>query len=344
MIPNNHTLYIILLIVLLPFTFAADILFGSVYIPVGDMLHTIFSHNSDSIATIMLKIRVPRALTAIVAGVALPISGLLMQTFFRNPLAGPDILGISTGASLGVALYSLAGGVGSVAIISSFATLSSIGYILAASAGACLVMLVIAAITPRIHDAASLLIIGIMFSSITSSVVSVLQFFSNPEQVHEFILWTFGSFSGIQLQQIWFMIIIIAPLLCIVFFMQKPLNALLMGENYAKSMGINILRLRLAIVIVSSVLAGIVTAFTGPIGFVGMAVPHIARMIFKTAHHKILIIASALIGAHLLLLCDLLSQLPGTDAVLPINVVTSMFGAPIVILIIMKNKKTRLHY
>ena len=342
---QKTTTYLVILALCLPISFAADIVFGSVYIPLRDIVHTIFSSTTQqNYAAIVLEIRLPRVIVACITGIALPISGLLMQTFFRNPLAGPDVLGISTGASLGVAIFSLAGGVGSIAIITSTNILSSWGYILAAGIGSCIIMIIIAAITPKVRDTASLLIIGIMFSSITSAIVSILQYFSNPQQIHEFLLWTFGSFSGIQKQQIWYMLYILIPILSYTFFIQKSLNALLIGENYARSMGVNIPFLRISIVISASLLAGIVTAYTGPIGFVGMAVPHIARMIFKTANHKILLIGSALIGAHILMICDLISQLPGFDSSIPINIVTAFFGAPIVIMVIFRGRKTRLHY
>lgn len=342
---QKTNIYILILTLCLPLCFAADILFGSVYIPLHDMLQAISGSATDqSIAAIVYEIRLPRVIVACITGIALPISGLLMQTFFRNPLAGPDVLGISTGASLGVAVFSLAGGIGSIAIITSVDLISSWGYIVAAGIGSCLVMITIAGITPKVRDTASLLIIGIMLSSITSAIVSVLQYFSNPQQIHEFLLWTFGSFSGVHFLQIRYMLYILIPVLAYTFFLQKSLNALLIGENYARSMGVNISRLRIGIVLCASLLAGIVTAFTGPIGFVGMAVPHIARMIFKTADHKILLITSALLGANLLMLCDLLSQLPGFETSLPINIVTAIFGAPIVIAVIFRGRKSRLQY
>jgi len=342
---QKTTLYILILALCVPLCFIADLLFGSVYIPLNEMIEGAFSQSENSsIASILFEIRLPRVITACITGIALPISGLLMQTFFRNPLAGPDVLGISTGASLGVAIFSLAGGVGSIAIISSIDTLSSWGFIIAAGVGSCLVMLSIAAITPKVRDTASLLIIGIMLSSVTSAIVSVLQYFSNPQQIHEFLLWTFGSFSGVHFQHIKYMLIILVPVLAYTFFMQKSLNALLIGENYARSMGVHITRLRIGIVLCASLLAGIVTAFTGPIGFIGMAVPHIARMMFKTSNHKILLVSSALLGANLVMICDLLSQLPGFETSLPINIVTAIFGAPIVIAVIFRSKKTRLQY
>ncbi|MFO7867908.1 MAG: iron ABC transporter permease, partial [Bacteroidales bacterium] len=293
---------------------------------------------------IITELRIPRAITALITGMALPVSGLLMQTFFRNPLAGPYVLGISTGASLGVAIFSLGGGLGTYAIISGLGIGTSWGMIIAACIGSLAVMFMIVSISPKVRDTASLLIIGIMLGSITSAVVSVLQYFSNPNEIQEFLMWTFGNFSGLSHTEIGIMIGIIIPMLAISFAMQKSLNALLLGENYARGLGVNITRLRYGIIITASLLAGVITAFTGPIGFVGMAVPHIARTIFKTTNHAILIATSALIGAHLVLLCDIISQLPGYQSTIPINTVTALFGAPIVIFVIFKSRKSQLSY
>jgi iron complex transport system permease protein len=262
-----------------------------------------------------------------------------MQTFFRNPLAGPDILGVSTGASLGVALFSLAGGFGGILASQNFTVLSGFGAIACAAAGAMLIMMLILIVAPKMHDTSTLLIIGIMFSSITSAIVSILQYISNPQEIQQFLLWTFGSFSGISLAHIGIMASIVIPALLITFGMQKSLNALLLGENYARGLGVSIKQLRFKTLLMASFLAAVITAFTGPIGFVGMAIPHIARLVFKTANHKILIPASALIGANLVLACDLISQMPGFDTALPINVVTSIVCAPVVIFVIFSSRK-----
>ncbi len=337
-----NSLYILLLIICLPITFVADIIFGSVHIPI-DVFFDILQNAEvkESSKAIITELRLPRAIVALLTGLALPIAGLMMQTFFRNPLAGPYVLGVSTGASLGVAIFSLSSGFGAAAIISGLGLSASWGLIIAAFSGAFLVMMGIVAIAPKVQDNSSLLIIGMMLGSVTSAVVSILQYFSNPQEIHAFILWTFGSFSGLKWNEISIMATIIIPALLLSFSMQKPLDALLLGENYARGLGVNIKKLRYGILISASLLAGIITAFTGPIAFVGIAVPHIARMIFKTTSHKTLIVGSALIGANLVLICDLLSQMPGMQTTLPINTVTAIFGAPIVILTILKSRNSR---
>lgn len=337
---QKPTLYIIIFAALLPVVFCFDIIFGSIHIPLQQVWCFLFgSECNDTYSTIISNIRIPRALVALLTGLALPVSGLCMQTFFRNPLAGPDILGVSTGASLGVALFSLAGGFGGILASQHFTVLSGFGAIACAASGAMLIMMLILLVAPKMHDTSTLLIIGIMFSSITSAIVSILQYISNPQEIQQFLLWTFGSFSGIRLAHIGIMASIVIPALFITFSMQKSLNALLLGENYARGLGVSIKRLRFMTLLMASFLAAVITAFTGPIGFVGMAIPHIARIIFKTANHKILIPASALIGANLVLVCDLISQMPGFETALPINVVTSIVCAPVVIFVIFSSRK-----
>lgn len=332
--------YLIIFAALLPIIFCLDIVFGSIQIPFSQIACFLFgSECNETYSVIISNIRIPRVLVALLTGLALPVSGLCMQTFFRNPLAGPDILGISTGASLGVALFSLAGGFGGILASQSFTVLSGFGSVASAAAGAMLIMMLILLVAPKMHDTSTLLIIGIMFSSITSAIVSILQYISNPQEIQQFLFWTFGSFSGIRLTHVGIMASIVIPALIITFSMQKQLNALLLGENYARGLGVSIKKLRFLTLLLASILAAVITAFTGPIGFVGMAIPHIARLIFKTANHKILIPASALIGANLVLLCDLISQMPGSDTALPINVVTSIVCAPVVIFVIFSSRK-----
>ncbi|MDR1760996.1 MAG: iron ABC transporter permease [Bacteroidales bacterium] len=337
---QKSSVYIIIFSALLPLLFCADIVFGSISIPIEQLWNFFSGTDCNTIyATIIANIRIPRALVALLTGLALPVSGLCMQTFFRNPLAGPDILGVSTGASLGVALFSLAGGFGGILASQNFTILSGFGSVACAAAGAMLIMLLILLVAPKIYDTSTLLIIGIMFSSITSAIVSILQYISNPHEIQQFLLWTFGSFSGIQMAHIGIMASIVIPILLITFSMQKSLNALLLGENYARGLGVSIKQLRIMVLLMSSILAAVITAFTGPIGFVGMAIPHIARMTVKTANHKILIPLSALIGANLVLVCDIISQMPGFETALPINVVTSIVCAPVVIFVIFSSRK-----
>lgn len=334
-----NKLFSFILLIFIPICFVADILFGSVNIPF-DGFCDVLKGNADSLwYNIIVNLRLPRACTALLVGMALPISGLLMQTLFRNPLADPYVLGVSTGASLGVALFTLAGGT-TVGFLS--ACNGTIGTAIFALIGSTIVILLILAIAPKVKDTASLLIIGIMFGSITAAIVNVLQYFSNPNEVHDFILWTMGSFANIDSTELILMASCIVPATIATILIHKPLDAILLGDNYAHGLGVQTARLRIIVIIISAILASIVTAFAGPIGFVGMTVPHIARFAFKTNSHKKLIINSLLIGVNLMLLCDLISQLPGMQSMLPINTVTAIFGAPIVILVIYKGRRNSL--
>jgi len=280
---------------------------------------------------ILLNFRLPKAITAVLAGASLSVAGLMMQTLFRNPLADPFILGVSSGASLGVALITMATGLLPLVLVNS-----GWAMILAAVFGAALVLLLVVGVSFRIQNAVSLLIVGIMFGTIAGSIVSVLQNFSNPDAIKLFVMWTFGSLSAVT----WTYMQVLLPVslvgLAMAFFLQKRLDGLLLGENYARGLGISIIQTRLLIVIATGLLAGGITAFTGPIAFVGVAIPHIARGIFHTSSHKTLLPATLLCGASLLLLCDILSQIP--TYTLPINTVSSLFGAPIIVWIILKRK------
>jgi iron complex transport system permease protein len=318
---------------LLIILFLASLIFGSVHIPLQDVFFT-FTGNKSNIITseILLNLRLPKAITAVLTGASLSVAGLMMQTLFRNPLADPYILGVSSGASLGVALTIMT----SSAL--SFFTFANDGWtlIISATIGASLVLLLVIAVSFKIRNAVSLLIIGIMFGMIASSLVNVLQNFSNPDSIKLFVMWTFGSLSAVtwQYMQILFPVVVIG--IGMAFFLQKNLDGLLLGENYARSLGISITRTRILIVIATGLLAGSITAFVGPIAFVGIAIPHIARGLFRTANHKILLPASMLCGASLLLICDIVSQIPAHT--LPINTVSALFGAPVIIWIILKNK------
>jgi iron complex transport system permease protein len=276
----------------------------------------------------------PKAFTAILAGITLSISGLQMQTFFRNPLAGPFVLGISSGAGLGVALLIMAGSAFGWSLYAGSLGLWAV--IMAASAGAILVLLLMSLTAWKVKDSMTLLIVGLMFGSAVSALISVLAFFSNAEQLKMFTVWSMGSLGSTQTNQlIGFLtatLIGILPML----IMLKSYNAMLLGEAYAESMGVNINKLRWTMIISTGILAGSATAFCGPIAFIGIAVPHMARLIFKTGDHRILFPASALTGAIVLLVCDSISQLPGSAQTLPINAVTSLVGAPMVIWLILR--------
>ncbi|MBT4400753.1 MAG: iron ABC transporter permease, partial [Bacteroidetes bacterium] len=265
----------------------------------------------------------------------------MMQTLFRNPLAGPFVLGISSGASLGVAIFVMAAGIGGLSII-GMPFVGSLGLVGASMLGSVLVMMLVIAVSVRVNDSVSILIIGIMFGSITGAIVSVLEYFSDPDTVHSFLVWTFGSISGVT----WNQFVIFAPIvvtgILFTLFMQKPLNALLLGENYARGIGVDVKRSRLWIILLTSVIAGGLTAFTGPIAFIGVAVPHLARNLLKSSDHRILIPATICIGSILMLCCDIISQMPGSNQVLPINSVTALFGAPVVIWVITRRKRRSL--
>jgi iron complex transport system permease protein len=320
--------------------FFCDLFFGSVDIPAQVAGKILLGKETahPMHANILLEFRLPKAITALLTGMALSVSGLLMQTLFRNPLAGPYVLGISSGASLGVAIYIML----STALGISFFLPSGWGYAIASITGALLVLLLVVLTSLRVRDSVSLLIVGMMFGSITSAFVGVLQSISDPDSLKLFIHWTLGSLSSVSRAQLQVLIPLILIGLLLAVALQKNLDALLLGENYARGVGVSVFRTRLLIILATSLLAGAATAFTGPIGFIGTAVPHIARGIFKTSRHAVIMPASILCGAGLLLLCDIISQLPDSGYVLPINAISALFGAPIIIWIIMgsRNGKT----
>jgi iron complex transport system permease protein len=328
----------LVLLVGLAALFLMNISLGSVRIPLNQTL-IILSGGKPSTAIwtdIVLDFRLPKALTCILAGGALSLGGLQMQTLFRNPLAGPDVLGLSSGASLAVALLVMMGSRGSELFSSPF-TLA-----LAASLGCVAVFLVIILVAQRIKDNTSLLIIGLMIGAGTSSIVSVLQFVSRAEDQQYYLVWTFGSLGSLNWDELKIIGIAFTTGALLSAISIKPLNSWLLGDNYAKSLGIDLNRSRLFIIISTSILTGAVTAFCGPIAFIGLAIPHLARLIIDTTNHKILIPAVILTGAAIMLLCDSISQLPGTHYVLPINAITALLGAPVVIWIILKSKKVRM--
>ena len=309
---------------------------GSVSIPISQVAKILVGAVPDKEAWehIVLQFRLPKALTALAAGSALACSGLQMQTLFRNPLAGPFVLGISSGASLGVAIVVMAG-----SAFGSWLWADSQGLILlAASVGAASVLLLVVFVSSSIRDGMTLLIIGLMFGSLASAVVGILQFFSEAEQVQAYLIWTFGSLAGTTWEELSFLLPIAALGLLLSIFVAKPLNSLLLGERYAQSMGVNLPQARAWIIVSTSLLAGSITAFCGPIAFVGLAVPHLTRLLIPTADHRKLLPAVMLGGAILLLSCDILAQLPGSEKVLPINAVTSLIGAPVVIWLIVRKR------
>lgn len=330
----------ILLLCLLVLFFLINISLGSVYIPVNKVFTIIFfPSNTENTTwqTIIFNYRMPKGVTAIIVGSGLSISGLLMQTLFRNPLAGPFVLGISSGASLGVAILIL--GASFLGFqISSFA-LSNFSMAIAASLGSFLVLLAVVITALRVRNTMSILIIGLMFGSFTSAIISILAYFSSAENLQQYMFWSFGSLGNLNWNDITVLasIFIIGTLLT--FFVSKPLNSLLIGENYAKSMGVNIKKTRYITLISTCLLTGVITAFSGPIAFIGLAVPHLTKMFFTTANHKILLPAVAIIGAIVMLICDSISQLPNSEYTLPINAITSLVGAPVIIWLLVRKRK-----
>ena len=319
--------------------FASNIAIGTVEIPFSKIVSSIFGNSSgnETWDYIVLNFRLPKAITAILAGAALSVSGLMMQTLFRNPLAGPDVLGLTSGSGLGVAIVVL-GAAFLPNVISEIVT-SSYATIFASCLGSFLVLVAVIFVSQKLRNTMAILVIGLMFGSLASAIVSVLTFYSSAEQLQRYTFWALGNLSNLSWESLFILCSAVTIGLSISILSIKPLNALLLGENYAKSMGVNFKRSRILIILATSLLAGSVTAFVGPIAFIGLAVPHIAKLIFKTSDHAILVVATILLGAIALLLCDSFSQIPGTTILLPINAVTSILGAPIVIWLLVRNFK-----
>ena len=330
----------LLLMLTLVFFFVLDILSGSVPISLAQSFSAIFHPSSadPQIAAIVYQFRIPKAITAVMAGAALSVAGLQMQTVFRNPIAGPDILGVSSGASLGVALFVLSTGwIFKGAML--FSTAGSWGLVMAAWIGAGCMMLLVVLIASRLRDLMTVLILGILISSAILSVVSVLQYFSSESSLKSFIVWTMGSLGSTTRDQLMVLVPSVVAGLILAFLSAKFLDAFLLGESYAKSMGMNVRLAYLLVFASTSVLAGSITAFCGPIGFVGIIVPHLARKFFRSPLHVRLIPATMILGAVVMLAGDLIAQLPGYDITLPINSVTALLGVPIVVWIIFRSKK-----
>jgi iron complex transport system permease protein len=320
--------------------FIADVCLGTVYIKPYQVWDALLSldnpQTSKTIRYIITELRLPRAIMAVLTGAGLAIAGLLMQTLFRNPLAGPFVLGISSGAGLGVALVIM----GATAL--GIGAISGIGIITASVVGSLVVLLLIILMSLRIKDTMGLLIVGLMVGSLSSAVVGILSYFSSSEELKRYVFWSLGSLGNINWDDLLIISLLFFVALLLLLWIIKPLNALLLGESYALSLGINIKKTRWIIIIITSILAGSITAFAGPIAFIGLAVPHLARLILPTVNHKILIPTAILLGATLLLFCDIASQLPFSNYSLPINAVTSILGAPLIIWLIMR--KRNLHF
>lgn len=328
---SRSRILFILLTALVVVLFAADMMVGSVGISAKDVLAALMGGGNPVTRKIVIDIRLMKAIVAILAGAALSVSGLQMQTLFRNPLAGPYVLGVSSGASLGVALFIL--GAPQLGIGGS-AWLSTVGVAGAAWIGAAAILAVVAAVSQRIKDIMVILILGMMASSGVSAIVQILQYMSNEEALKSFVIWTMGSLGDVTTSQLALVAPAIIAGLIISVSVIKPLNLLLLGESYARTMGLNIRRTRSLILLSTTLLAGTVTAFCGPIGFIGLAIPHVARILFCDADHRTLLPAAALTGAVSLLICDIISKI----LVLPVNTITALLGIPIVIWVVIRNK------
>ncbi len=326
-----------LLICLFVALLVADLCIGSIGIPFADVWAALFGQATEASVyhDIVLDFRLPKALTAIMAGAALSVSGLMMQTMFRNPLAGPDVLGVNSGASLGVALLVMLGSIGGT----SFFALGSWSLVVAAIAGALLVLLLILFISRRMPDIVSLLIVGMMLGYIASSVVSLLQSMTNAESLKLFVFWTFGSLSSVSWQMMPVLALLFVVGIAVSFSLAKEMDILLLGESYAQTLGVSIPRIRFVLIFCTAILSGSITAFAGPISFIGITVPHLARGLVRDWSHRRLLPVCMLCGSCLLLLCDIVSQLPLFHASFPINSVTALIGAPVIIWIMLKNRR-----
>ena len=322
--------------------FFGDLLFGSVRLTFKDFFAALFNQSDNSnIGYIVWSLRLPKAITAILAGSGLAMCGLLMQTLFRNPLAGPFVLGISSGASLGVALLVMASSWFGGSALVQVLPYGHWGMVIAAMVGALAVMLFVLLISMRVADSVSILIIGMMFGSATGAIVSLLQYFSDPDTVKSFLVWTFGDISAVTGPHLKLLTPLVIVGVLAGLIIRKPLNGLLLGENHARVIGINVKRSRIIIILITSLLTGAITAFTGPIAFVGVAVPHLARAILRSSDHRLLTPATLMCGSIIMLICDILAQLPASNQVLPINTVTAIFGAPVVIWVVLRNRRGR---
>lgn len=321
--------------------FFLNLLLGSVHIPAKEIWSILTGQGSESQiwSNIILKSRIPQSLTAIMAGAGLAVSGLLMQTVFRNPLAGPSVLGISSGASLGVAfVVLLSGGIGGVAL-SKLGVIGEVTITVSAVIGSLLIMALIAYVAQKVRGNVTLLIMGVMIGYIANAVIGVLKFFSAEEDIRAYVIWGLGSFARVSGGQTYVFIILMLILLPTSFFLIKTMNLLLLGDSYAKNLGLDIRRARLLVIACSGVLVAVVTAYCGPIVFLGLAVPHLCRGIFRTSNHAVILPASLLAGASLALLCNLIARLPGFEGALPVNSVTALVGAPVVMWVLFNKRK-----
>lgn len=337
---SRNTIFFLSLFVLLAVFFVLNLLLGTVRIPMLDVLGILFGRGDEQEIwrNIVWSSRVPQALTATVAGAGLAVSGLQMQTVFRNPLAGPSVLGISNGASLGVAFVVLmSGSLGGVAL-SRLGYLGDVAMSVGAIVGALAVMALILYVSQKVKGDVTLLIIGVMIGYLANAVIGVLKFFSNEEDIKAYVVWGLGSFARVSGDQMALFVVLMAILLPLSMLLVKQMNLLLLGDNYAQNLGLDVRRSRMMVIASSGVLVAIVTAYCGPIMFIGLAVPHLARSLFRTSDHRLLMPAVALVGAALALLCNLIARMPGFEGALPVNSVTALVGAPVIAYVLFRRK------
>ena len=337
--------YMLLIMASIFLFFFLNLVLGSVSIPLRAVWNILWGTGNESVIwqNIIWKSRVPQALTALVAGAGLSVSGLQMQTVFRNPLAGPSVLGISSGASMGVAfVVLLSGSLGGVAL-SKLGFMGEIALTIAAIAGSLSIMALIVFVSQKVRGNVTLLIIGVMIGYIANAVIGVLKFFSVEEDIRAYVIWGLGSFARVSGNQITLFICIMVVLLPLSFLLVKTLNLLLLGDAYARNLGLNIKRARLLVITCSGVLVAIVTAYCGPIIFLGLAVPHLCRGMFRTSDHRILMPASLLAGASLALVCNLIARMPGFEGALPVNSVTALVGAPVVMSVLFNRRRNEMN-
>lgn len=340
----NHsklTISLVALLVAIALLLALNLMLGSVWIPVDEVCNILLGSGSDNLiwTNIVLKSRLPQSLTAIMAGAGLAVSGLLMQTVFRNPLAGPSVLGISSGASMGVAfVLLLSGTIGGVAL-SKLGVIGEVTVTLAAIAGSLVIMAVIAYVSHKVYGNVTLLIIGVMIGYIANAVIGVLKFFSVEEDIRAYVIWGLGSFARVSGNQTTVFILLMLILLPLSFLLTKTCNLLLLGDSYARNLGLDIKRARLTVICVAGVIVAVVTAYCGPIVFLGLAVPHLCRGIFRTSNHAVLLPGCILTGGALAFLCNLIARLPGFEGALPVNSVTALVGAPVVMWVLFNKRK-----
>lgn len=335
----------LLMMALIVVFFLLNLLLGSVHIPLRSVCSILAGSTDESVVwqNIIWKSRVPQALTALVAGAGLSVSGLQMQTVFRNPLADPSVLGVSSGASLGVAfVVLLSGAVGGVAL-SHLGYLGEVALSLAAIVGAMSVMALIVYVSMKVRGNVTLLIIGVMIGYVANAIIGVLKFFSVEEDIRAYVIWGLGSFARVSGDQMLLFVGIMAVLLPLSFLLIKTMNLLLLGNGYARNLGLNIRRARLQVILCAGVLVAIVTAYCGPIMFIGLAVPHLCRAIFRSSDHRVLMPATLLVGAALALVCNLIARMPGLEGALPVNSVTALIGAPVVASVLFKRRKNELN-